>query len=62
MVFYVAAGIYTVGVILFMLTADGELQSWAKDNEADNIIHLNTTLSRRHVDSDERRIHQSTRL
>ena len=60
--FYVAAGIYTVGVILFVSTADGEVQSWAKDDEPDNSIYLTTTLSRGHLDSDERGIRLSTRL
>lgn len=37
MVFFIAAGVYAVGAILFCLLASGEVQPWAVKNQAQQL-------------------------
>ena len=39
-VFFIAAAVYTLGAILFLLLAEGEEQEWAKHNKIDNMKNL----------------------
>ena len=47
-VFFIAAAVYTLGAILFLLLAKGEEQEWAKYTKTDNMKTL--TLTEREAD------------
>lgn len=41
--FYIAAVIYVLGVIFFLIFSDGEIQEWAKDDEILEMVETDKT-------------------
>ena len=60
--FYVVAGMYVFGAIFFVFTADGEVQSWAKDDKSNGGICISSSQPRGYQDLNETRIQQITHL
>lgn len=43
MAFYIAAVVYVLGVIFFLIFSDGEIQEWAKDDEILEMVETDKT-------------------
>jgi len=59
-VFYIAAAIYTVGAIFYLVFGSGEVQSWAKEIQTDTELSIyrepinkDSTKTTKRVDEEE---------